>query len=161
MFMESLLCTKKPSNIGSSAFHVEFKGRKSSQDLYAWINSYAHTKTSKASTVHRSKPFKSASGLILSLSWNQAHMEELKTTNATAGTAPNARRPDRPNSALPPMAALWKAAYHDPAATPPALPILQHNATIMNWSLAIVKDYQELSTNCSSNNKLPIHQSSN
>jgi hypothetical protein len=119
-------------------------------------DSYARTKTSKNPIVHRSKPFKSASGLIL-----YHHPKKYFTPMyPTAGTAAIPAIAGSPSTAAPPIAALWAAAYHDPAVTP-ALPILQHNATIMNWSLAIVENYQELSTNWSCNNKVPIHQSSN
>ena len=104
---------------------------------YAWINSYAHTKTSKNPIVDRSKPFTSASGLIL-----YHHPQKYLTpTYPTAGIAPIVTRAGSPSRAPPPMAALCAAANHDPAATP-ALPVLQHNATIMNWCLAIVEDYQ-------------------
>jgi hypothetical protein len=82
-------------------------------------DSYARTKTSKNPIVHRSKPFKSASGLIL-----YHHPKKYFTPMyPTAGTAAIPAIAGSPSTAAPPIAALWAAAYHDPAVTP-ALPIL-------------------------------------
>ena len=54
IFMEKILSTKEPSNIGLSA--LMWNSRAENLDkTYAWTNSYAHTKTSKDSIVHGSK----------------------------------------------------------------------------------------------------------
>jgi hypothetical protein len=121
--MEKILCTKNPQILDRLRSTLNLRAENLNK-TYAWINFYAHRKTSKDSMiVHRSKPSKSAYALILSLSWYHAPMKYFTPTYPTAGIAPIPTRTGSPSRAPPPIAALWQAAYHDPAVTP-VLPIL-------------------------------------